>query len=1031
MNLAETEFARLTDFQRDTVRYVLERFQGTNPTDRFLVADEVGMGKTLVARGVIAGTIDHLQRPESHVQRIDVLYICSNANIARQNISKLDVLGDGTRPMSTRITLLASQLADLNRPRADKNKIVNLIAFTPGTSFQKGHAGGMVGERALLVHFTRPLFRSDRKKHTLQRLFKGGVGDDRWRRELARVDQADPPPDKIIGDQYRQLVRAADLDEQLRKLVDLAAGRRLSDDVRKARTKLIAQMRHLLARASIGALEPDLIILDEFQRFRHLLEEPDDGAESEVSQLARELFEYEDAKVLLLSATPYKLYTLPEERALTGDDHYRDFLSTVRFLAHPQGDSVVDELGGSLSRFRDQLIVGGDPTADRDRAQQLLRAVMSRTERPSFGDANILRERVGDVPSPTSADLAAFVRMKRLARHVGGELSVDYWKSAPYFLNFMDGYQLSRKVRETAEDPTVRALAKSAPRVRPADVRKARRIEPGNARLRALQAEVIDSGLHRLMWMPPSLPYHQPGGGYVGIDSVNATKRLIFSSWAAAPSSIAALLSHEAMRLLTPPEGAATRSRLNYAVDAADNDRPQRMSTLLLTVPQPGLAALIDPLEIARTRPDQLLDIADVIEAAELVAAPQLPSSPPAAQGRAPDTWYWHAPLTWDGAVESYESLRGQLGTDGDGGSSGLKRHLRQADAADDVALGAQPPDLARWVAMVALASPANCALRAIQRVTKDHHEFGPEAVIGAASIIADGFRSLFNRPEVMNLVDKEGSDDAAYWQRVLEYCLAGNLQAVLDEYLHHLVGNTNLTNDDSLLDLAKTVASSVAFGRGRVEAFNPTKPDRPIRFNTRFALRYGNARGALARDDSGAERAADVQASFNSPFWPFVLASTSVGQEGVDFHWWCHSLVHWNQPANVVDLEQREGRVHRYKGHAVRKNVAEAHRGDILRSDRADPWAAAFDAAAAVRPDSYNDLWPFWVYPGSALVECWVPCLLLSKEWDREQRRDRALYRLAFGQPRQDDLLAVLEAGDTDPSSLKDLRIDLTPPTD
>ena len=52
--------AGLKDFQRATVDYVFDRFYGPDPTRRFLVADEVGLGKTLVARGVIARTIDHL-----------------------------------------------------------------------------------------------------------------------------------------------------------------------------------------------------------------------------------------------------------------------------------------------------------------------------------------------------------------------------------------------------------------------------------------------------------------------------------------------------------------------------------------------------------------------------------------------------------------------------------------------------------------------------------------------------------------------------------------------------------------------------------------------------------------------------------------------------------------------------------------------------------------------------------------------------------------------------------------------------------
>lgn len=38
----------------------------------------------------------------------------------------------------------------------------------------------------------------------------------------------------------------------------------------------------------------------------------------------------------------------------------------------------------------------------------------------------------------------------------------------------------------------------------------------------------------------------------------------------------------------------------------------------------------------------------------------------------------------------------------------------------------------------------------------------------------------------------------------------------------------------------------------------------------------------------------------------------------------------------NPVDFEQCEGRVNRFVGHAVRKDAAEAHWGDMLRSTAA-----------------------------------------------------------------------------------------------
>ena len=103
-------------------------------------------------------------------------------------------------------------------------------------------------------------------------------------------------------------------------------------------------------------------------------------------------------------------------------------------------------------------------------------------------------------------------------------------------------------------------------------------------------------------------------------------------------------------------------------------------------------------------------------------------------------------------------------------------------------------------------------------------------------------------------------------------------------------------------------------------------------RLHTAFAMRFGDDEGGSNRADGEAPaRASQLREGFNSPYWPFVLISTSVGQEGLDFHPYCHIVVHWNLPNNPVDLEQREGRVHRYKGHAVRKNVALKHGAGAL----------------------------------------------------------------------------------------------------
>jgi len=60
---ADETLATLKDFQRRTVDYIFHRmFLAESPTRRFLVADEVGLGKTMVARGVIAKALEPLDK---------------------------------------------------------------------------------------------------------------------------------------------------------------------------------------------------------------------------------------------------------------------------------------------------------------------------------------------------------------------------------------------------------------------------------------------------------------------------------------------------------------------------------------------------------------------------------------------------------------------------------------------------------------------------------------------------------------------------------------------------------------------------------------------------------------------------------------------------------------------------------------------------------------------------------------------------------------------------------------------------------
>ncbi len=187
--------------------------------------------------------------------------------------------------------------------------------------------------------------------------------------------------------------------------------------------------------------------------------------------------------------------------------------------------------------------------------------------------------------------------------------------------------------------------------------------------------------------------------------------------------------------------------------------------------------------------------------------------------------------------------------------------------------------------------------------------------------------------------------------------------------------------------------------------------------------------------EDGGVTREEHVRLAFNSPFRPFILTTTSIGQEGLDFHQYCHAICHWNLPSNPVDLEQREGRIHRYKGHVIRKNLASYYGYDGLNALKpVDLWDAIFERAIQDRESTASDLIPYWHFDqgNGYKIERHIPMLPMSREVSRieELKRGLVLYRMVFGQPRQEDLLNFLQKnlGEKDTDELLDFRINLEP---
>ena len=1075
----------LKDFQRNTAEWAFDRmFDDVAPSLRFLVADEVGLGKTHVAKGVIAQVIDHLQR--SGDERHDIVYICSNRAIARQNLRKLAPRGIEPRDIAGRLTMLPlTELDDGTKGQSG----INLIAITPRTSLDFGTGKGMFEERALAYTFLREHWGGrvmDGKP--ARRIFHHGLRSGDPDARLAKEEKSYRPQIKrtlpdfatVLADVERH--RAASDKPTLRTIFDeLVAGlawqpsfpRRL----KQAHSEFIREIRQIMATVGIASLRPDLVILDEFQRFKNLLNPEEDNV---AAQLAAQLFNYVDpdsgrpTRTLLLSATPYRMYSTADE---LDSDHYADFLATCGFLlADP---ARVDWLRERFADLRLALtssdsLSGAEATCDEIAGE--LRSVMARTERlAATPDRDGMLQEVEAWAPIEADDLRSYLRFGDLAESVGHHEPTEFWKAGPYLLNFMEKYKLKAALDDAVRDgglPDGERLDPGPGLLSWRDIENYRSIDPQNGRLRWLMEDLEQHRAFELLWIPPSMRYYETGSVYESPEATSFTKRLIFSGWAVVPKVVSSLVSYEAERKAYSGRGLRYTGtfrnrgggRLQFRVESRGGEvrlgetgngrRAASMTSFLFIWPSPTLAQLGDPRNNfgdARPVADVLTEIGARIRddlGTHIRAAP--------GDGAVDQRWYWAAPLLMDreanpAAIDLLLSSDGATYWEGAPGA-GFRKHHAEARALVEggEALGRPPADLIEVLAEVALGGPAICALRAVSSATG--LDVGSDRALWDAAWIASAFRGFFNSPEV-NAVVRSQNDDSheestPYWQEVVRHCIDGNLQAVLDEHVHVLrewLGHTSLETEDDqvtaadditnkLLDALDLRTSSLKVDVPRRDRSGNYRIDEH-RLRTRFAVAFGNQRS----EDGGEVRMESVSAAFNSPFWPFVLTSTSVGQEGLDFHLWCHAVVHWNLPTNPVDLEQREGRVHRYKGHAVRRNIAATIgpklEADGLPLDR-DTWDELFERATSHRGPGDGEMVPYWVFhDGPARIERYVPLLPFSRDASAlpRLRRTLAAYRLAFGQPRQEELIEFLGADRTDEElalEVSRLRIDLTPPT-
>ena len=294
------------------------------------------------------------------------------------------------------------------------------------------------------------------------------------------------------------------------------------------------------------------------------------------------------------------------------------------------------------------------------------------------------------------------------------------------------------------------------------------------------------------------------------------------------------------------------------------------------------------------------------------------------------------------------------------------------------------------------------------------------------AFYIANSFFSMLNKPESITAIRLAVSKHKDFWRKTLKYCAEGNFLAMMEEYVYMLKNCNSITSTNETAELMQNILS-VRTSSVDVDLKNRDSSYATQKMRAHYAVAYGEQKMST---DAGSKRMINIRDVFNSPFRPFVLASTSVGQEGLDFHFYCRKIFHWNLPHNAIDLEQREGRINRFKGLVIRSKITDIVDDDILLNAMSENsisiWNSIFEIAKSLFKEDKTGIIPFWYLDeGKNNLERFVPIHKFSKDQRKYEQLKvtLALYRMTFGQPRQEELIYALKNSGLEDKDINKLR--------
>lgn len=574
------------------------------------------------------------------------------------------------------------------------------------------------------------------------------------------------------------------------------------------------------------------------------------------------------------------------------------------------------------------------------------------------------------------------------------KVPVEYIKSCPFILSYADNYELKKHLFEVSFKKKENELLDVVKKERQyiltkSNVENYKQLETNNARFEYLKNLLFNkTHTERLLWVPASHPYYKNVGG-VFDDNKDFSKILIFSSYEVVPRMLATLLSYENERRLKKQIGSfAGKKGAKHLQNKYERD--------IIKFVSPKLASFYKPKKyygknLAYVKAEVCTKVGECLKKV---------------------------------------AKKFGLALNGKASAKGIYELLYLIDEKNPSNLPkikAIPKNAEEVLTNIAIASPASCFYRIFKSgsISDLEKEKSPEQY---ALKCAQEFITMFSRREnAAALYSEYNKKNKPYYSLILDYCVKGNLQAVLDEYAFMLSSEGDQLQKDFIEgffggDSFFYIDACVGVGKKSIRT--------RVRMRTHYALSY--AKATQANDE--VKRNINVQKVFNSPFRPFVLASTSIGQEGLDFHKYARKIMHWNLPANPVEMEQREGRINRYMNLSIRRNISHMYEGVYS-------WEEMLKKAAKKYQGHDCEMVPYWYLPPKMIadmekkhlpiekIERIVAMYPMSRDCAQYERLMQvlSLYRLTIGQCDQEELIDQLK-GKLSKKEIDKLIMNLSP---